>query len=585
MTYRERILSMLKSPAVTDIFQWSRPVRRMIMLICLLNLILSGSSLVITLATKGLIDGATGHDLQQVKLYAVLMAVTVILIRVCSVISGLVSTKANAVLMRDMRSMVLHRVLKKQYASVGVYHSGELVNRMFSDVNVVKSGITGIFPQLVSMAVSFFGAAFILMSMDWRFVILLVVGGLIGLAMIVGFRKPMSERHKAVQEKEGKLHSVLQETLGNLRFIKASGLEGNMEKQSDDAQADFLKVQLNRGYFSTAMNCSINTVFQLSWLICMLWGGVGIYKGALTYGSLAAIIQLVGQIQGPIAAAADIAGQAYSTVSSAERLKEVLDLPEEEDGESERATASGPELYRNLNAIILNDVSFDYGREPVLCGVNAKIKTGDFVAVTGVSGSGKSTLFQLLLGIYQPKSGSVELGFDRAGGAALAALTVDGMTAGGETMLKASKKTRHLFAYVPQGNILFSGTLRENLMMFNEGATDEELYNATKLACIDHLVEQLDDGLDTMLGERGVGLSEGQAQRVAVARAILSHAPVLLLDECTSALDEETEARLLENISRMKDRTCFIVTHRRAAMSICDYRLHIENGKLVKMEC
>ena len=584
MTYRERILSMLKSPAVTDIFQWSRPVRRMIMLICLLNLILSGSSLVITLATKGLIDGATGHDLQQVKLYAVLMAVTVILIRICSVISGLVSTKANAVLMRDMRSMVLHRVLKKQYASVGVYHSGELVNRMFSDVNVVKSGITGIFPQLVSMAVSFFGAAFILMSMDWRFVILLVVGGLIGLAMIVGFRKPMSERHKAVQEKEGKLHSVLQETLGNLRFIKASGLEGNMEKQSDDAQADFLKVQLNRGYFSTAMNCSINTVFQLSWLICMLWGGVGIYKGALTYGSLAAIIQLVGQIQGPIAAAADIAGQAYSTVSSAERLKEVLDLPEEEDGESERATASGPELYRNLNAIILDDVSFDYGREPVLCGVNAEIKTGDFVAVTGVSGSGKSTLFQLLLGIYQPKSGSVELGFDRAGGAALAALTVDGMTAGGETMLKASKKTRPLFAYVPQGNILFSGTLRENLMMFNEEATDEELYNATKLACIDHLVEQLDDGLDTMLGERGVGLSEGQAQRVAVARAILSHAPVLLLDECTSALDEETEARLLENISRMKDRTCFIVTHRRAAMSICDYRMHIENGKLVKME-
>ena len=570
MTYRERILSMLKSPAVTDIFQWSRPVRRMIMLICLLNLILSGSSLVITLATKGLIDGATGHDLQQVKLYAVLMSVTVILIRVCSVISGLVSTKANAVLMRNMRSMVLHRVLKKQYASVGVYHSGELVNRMFSDVNVVKSGITGIFPQLVSMAVSFFGAAFILMSMDWRFVILLVVGGLIGLAMIVGFRKPMSERHKAVQEKEGKLHSVLQETLGNLRFIKASGLEGNMEKQSDDAQADFLKVQLNRGYFSTAMNCSINTVFQLSWLICMLWGGVGIYKGALTYGSLAAIIQLVGQIQGPIAAAADIAGQAYSTVSSAERLKEVLDLPEEEDSESERATASGPELYRNLNAIILNDVSFDYGREPVLCGVNAEIKTGDFVAVTGVSGSGKSTLFQLLLGIYQPKSGSVELGFDRAGG---------------ETMLKASKKTRPLFAYVPQGNILFSGTLRENLMMFNEEATDEELYNATKLACIDHLVEQLDDGLDTMLGERGVGLSEGQAQRVAVARAILSHASVLLLDECTSALDEETEAVLLENISRMKDRTCFIVTHRRAAMSICDYRLHIENGKLVKMEC
>lgn len=555
--YKEKILSMLKSPAITDIFRWSRPVHRSIIIICLLNFILTGSSLVITLSTKGLIDGATGQDLAQVKYYAILMVSVVVVARVGTVLNGILSTRANAVLLKDMRSMVLHKLLKKQYASVGGYHSGELVNRMFSDVSVVKGGIMGIVPQLVSMAISFFGAAFILISMDWRFVVLLVLAGLVGAVLMIVFKKPMSRRHKAVQEKEGKLHAALQETLGNLRFIKATGLEAHMEYQNDVVQKDFLEVQLKRGYFSTTMNACISTVFQLSWLFCMLWGGWGIYRGVLTYGSLAAIIQLVGQIQGPIAAAADIAAQAYSTISSAERLKELLDLPEEE----QYRQVSGQELYREFNSICLKNVSFDYGRESVLEGVTARIQKGDFVAVTGISGGGKSTLFQLLLGIYQPKSGTVEFVFD------------------GKAEL-ASPKTRPLFAYVPQGNILFSGTLRDNLMMFNASAAEEELRSATKAACIDQLIDQLDNGLDTMLGERGVGLSEGQAQRVAVARALLSHAPILLLDESTSALDEETEAILLANISKMKDKTCFIVTHRRAALSICDYRLHIENGKL-----
>lgn len=552
---------MLKSPAIADIFRWSRPVHCSILFICLFNLMLSGSSLVITIATKGLIDGATSHDVSQVKWYAVLMVVTVVVIRLSSVVSNLLYTRTSAILLRDMRSMVLHKLLRKQYVTVSSYHSGELVNRMFSDVSVIKNGIVGIVPQLVSMSISFLGAAFILISMDWRFVILLVVGGLLGLALIIAFKKPMSKRHKAVQEKEGKLHSVLHETLGNLRFIKATGLESRMERQNDEAQKDFLTVQLNRGYFSTAMNASISTAFHLSWLFCMLWGGFGIYRGALSYGSLAAIIQLVGQIQSPIASVADIASQAYSTISSAERLKELLDLPEEADCQK----VSGQELYQNLQNIHLKDVSFNYDREPVLEGVNAEIRPGDFVAVTGVSGGGKSTLFQLFLGIYQPKAGTVEFIFD------------------GETEL-ASKKTRPLFAYVPQGNILFLGTLRENLMMFNESATEEELFAAAKAACIDHLIDQLDDGLDTMLGERGVGLSEGQAQRVAVARALLSHAPILLLDESTSALDEATEAQLLFNISQMKGKTCFIVTHRRAALSICDYRLHIENGRILRLQ-
>jgi len=414
------------------------------------------------------------------------------------------------------------------------------------------------------MTVGFIGASLILISIDWKLIVLIAVGSLLGLALIIIFRKPLKNRHRKVQEAEGKLHSVLQEALENIRLIKASGLEKKIEQQTEEKQKRFFYAQLNKGYFSVYMGNGINMAFQTSWLICMLWGCYGLYTKNLTYGMLAALIQLISQIQGPIANAAGMVSRIYGMLSSAERLEEILDLPEEAEiveqiGEDEK-----------LMAIQVQDLTFSYKSDGavVLHDLNLNIEAGDFVAVTGVSGSGKSTLFQFLLGIYKPDAGSVNFLFK---------------TKSGEVRRKtATRNTRKLFAYVPQGNTLFSGTLRENLLMFNENVSEEEMKNAVKTACIDHLIDQLEDGLDTLLGERGVGLSEGQAQRVAVARALLSHAPILLLDESTSALDEETEARLLSNISQLKNKTCLIVTHRKAALAICDYELHIENGKVLR---
>ena len=567
--YKEKMIQIFKSPAIADIFRWSRSGHLSMIWICIFNLILSGNSLVITLLTKGLIDGATSHNAGQVKAYALIMITTILVTRLCSAANSILNAKTSAILLKDMRSMVLRRLLRKQYASLHDYHSGELVNRMFSDVSVVKNGIIGIVPQLVSMAVSFIGAVVILISMDWRFVVFLIVGGMLGLALIVVFKTSMSSLHKAVQESEGRLHAILQETLENLRLIKASGSEARMERQADLRQQDFLKVQLKRGYFSGGMNAAIGTLFHLSWLFCMLWGCRGIYKGILTYGSLAAIIQLVGQIQGPIASAAGIAGQVYGTISSSERLKELLDFPEEKDCEYTQQCV----LYKSLTAICMENMVFSYEREDqaVLKHVNFSIRPGDFVAVTGVSGGGKSTLFQLMLGIYQPCKGEIYFCFRNDSGEIVKE--------------SASRKTRSLFAYVPQGNTLFSGTLRENFTMFTEDTvTDEQIWQAARLACIDSLIEKLDKGLDTVIGERGIGLSEGQAQRVAVARALMTQAPILLLDESTSALDEATEAKLLSNLSHMKEKTCFIVTHRKAALEICDYRLHIEDGMVTKRE-
>ena len=548
--------------AIRELWQWSKTRHLSIFGICILSMIGTCGSLVIAAATRGLIDSAVGRDGRQFLFNAILISGAVLTIRLCGLISGLLSAKTGAELLRDLRTMVLRRLLHKQYAELDGFHSGELVNRMFSDVGIVRNGIMEAVPAIVSMAVGFAGAAVLLIRMDWRFILLMLAGGLLGLILIAAFHKPMTSRHKAAQESEGRLHAALQELLENLRLVKASGTEKRMEGRTEDRQQAFLAAQLRKGRFSVSMNNSISLVFQLSWLFCMLWGCYGIYCGRLTYGMLAAILQLLGQIQGPFSKAAGVADQLYGTISSAERLKELLDLPEEEPVPADDSVPD-----REFREIRLCGVDFSYRRraEPVLKQVNLTIRAGEFAAVTGASGSGKSTLFQLLLGIYQPVVGELKFCF-----------------ADGKEMA-VSRSTRGLFAYVPQGNTLFSGTLRENLTMFTDSASDEEILQAARLACLYRFLAELSDGLDTVIGERGIGLSEGQAQRVAVARALLSRAPILLLDECTSALDEKTETELLRNIASLRGKTCLIVTHRRAALEICNSRIHIGAGKVEKI--
>lgn len=559
---RSSIEKITKSPAIRDIFKWSQKEHPQILLLCLLNIISAGTTLGITLSTKGLIDGATAHNSREVWLFGGLLVLAVGTARVAGLAAGILNVNTGARLLKNMRAMFFERVLKKQYCFLNGYHSGELVNRMFSDITVVRNGVMEIVPEMVNMAVSFVGATVILVTIEWRMVLLLLVGSFAGLTLILAFRKPLKGRHKAVQEAEGRLHSILQEALENIRLLKASGCEKRIEQQVENRQESYLDAQLKKGRFSVWMGNSINLVFQGGWLVCMLWGCVGIYRGTLTYGMLAALLQLIGQIQQPMANAAGIASKIYGTISSAERLTEILKLPEEDAGELSAEAVP----YEKLAEIKLENVSFAYEKngKPVLQNLNAGIRPGDFVAVTGSSGSGKSTLFQLLLGIYEPDAGKI--GFYFEGKNSVPELP--------------SERTRKLFAYVPQGNTLFSGTLRENLCMFAEDAKEEEIKKALETACIVEMVESLKDGLDTVIGERGVGLSEGQAQRVAIARALLGGAPVLLLDESTSALDEKTEARLLQNLSRLEKKTCLIVTHRPGALKICNRRLHIEKGHM-----
>ena len=544
---------ILKTHAFKAIYKWAKPVRWHIWFLCGAGVANAGLALWLTMVTKSLIDGATGHKYNVLVKYAILLAGIILLERAISVISSVVRTKANALLQKTMQSDVTASILGKEYAAIKPFHSGELVNRVFSDVAVVKNGVLSILPSFVRTLVSFVGAAVLLITMDWRFVPVLIIAGILGALIMILFKNPMKNRHKRMQQAEDTLHASTQETLENIRVVKASVSEERAIERMDEARENLSNMQVRNGYLSIWMNNGMGALFDISWLVCNIWGCIKIFHGEFSYGSLAAMIQLIGRIQAPIANAVSLVSQVYGVVASAERLEDVIGLPDEEEGKK----------ITSFDKIELDHVFFQYddGMSEVLLDVNAEINAGEFVALTGISGGGKTSLFQLLLGIYHPTGGHVAF-YDK-----------------GEAV-PAGRGTRGLFAYVPQGNTLFSGTLKDNLTRFKPDADDEAIQRAVKAACIDELVEQI--GYDAILGERGVGLSEGQAQRVAVARALLSDAPILLLDEATSALDEATEAKLLKNISALKHKTCIIVTHRRAALAICDYRLHIEDGRVTR---
>ncbi len=546
-----KALRALKSPALRALYRWSAPVRKSVLLISVISVAASLLSLGLTLVTRSLIDGATGKDLSALWLYGALLVVIMAAERLLSALSARLRLRSSVRLQMEMQRMVTTSLMGKEYAAIKPYHSGELVNRVFSDVGVVCGGMLNLLPMLLRTAVSFIGAAVILVTMDWRFLPVLVAGSLAGTALTLAFREPMKRRHRRVQEAQGALHASTQESLENIRVVKASMSEERTLRQIDARREGLAEEQIRNGRLSNWMNQGMGSLFDLGWLLCNLWGCVRIYQGTFTYGGLAAMIQLIGRVQGPIASAVSMASQAYGVVSSAERLMEVVDLPAEREGSH----------LTDFDEIRLEHVSFHYedGDGEVLNDISATIHRGDFVALTGRSGGGKTSLFQLLLAIYRPTAGQV-------------------LFVSGPEISPASRGTRALFAYVPQGNTLFSGTLRANLTMFSDQVTEEELQRVIQIVCLERLVDEI--GLDAVLGERGMGLSEGQAQRVAVGRALLSGAPILLLDEATSALDEATEAQLLKNITSLKGKTVIIVTHRRAALAVCHKQLYIENGRL-----
>lgn len=553
-------MKKVKTSALKWVIENSKSIFLKLAFIIVVSVMLSLCGVILALVSKNVIDAATGQANgsfieESMKLFAVVAAQIAL-----QAISSNLLIRANGTLMIKLKTIVFSGLLKKDWQSVGVYHSGELLNRINSDVNVIASAVTNILPSFLSLITKLIAGFYLLFRLDSTFsIIVLVCGPIIVFAARI-YSKKMKKYHKMAQAADGKASSFMQEGIQNILMIKAFKGEKYIADEADKLQSESYRIKVKRNTISIFANMGLYLIFSASYYIALAWGAYRLKNGVITFGTMTAFLQLINQVQTPFMSMSSLLPQFYGMLASAERLIELEKLPNESETVQNADMAN---VYEKLNGIRIKNVSFEWNgeTEKILRNAEYFIKKGDFVAISGTSGVGKSTLIKLILGIISPVSGAIYA-----------------ETENGTYVL--DKGMRGLFAYVPQGNMILSGTIKDNIRFSNTDATDEEVLKAAAAADMDGFVNQLPDGYDTVIGERGTGLSEGQVQRIAIARALLYNAPILLLDEATSALDENTEKNVLENIKAMKNRTCIIISHKRAALDAADKVITLDNGKI-----
>ena len=507
------------------------------------------------LGTRWVIDSAVSGQRQSFLQACIAQGALILLTLVTLTVDRHVREKLSAQLDRDWKKDFLHRLLGGDYQAVSAYHTGELLNRLNNDVRVVNASVISLAPSLAAMTTRLIAALAFLATMEWKLTVVVVAAGIF-VVLATGFlRRRLKDLHKQVSREEGRVSGFIQETLEKLLFVQAMDISQEVERRADVLMETRYQLHRKRKNISVMSSTCISILSYGAAFGALVWCAGGILEGAMTFGTMTAISQLVGQLQGPFVNLSAIAPQYVAMVASAERLREL-----EQVGSREAARSDAAQVYESTQSICAEGLSFGYDREIVFEDTSFSLPKNTFGVVCGQSGIGKSTMLKLLLGVYAPKSGSLYL-----------------QTAGERVCIDAT--TRSLFAYVPQGNLLLSGTIRDNLLLTNPEATEEEIREAVFVSCMDDYLPSLPMGLDTVLGENAAGLSEGQAQRLSIARAVLSNAPILLLDEATSALDEETEKRVIDRIKSLKDRTCIAVTHRPAPIAQSEWVLEGGEGK------
>ena len=536
------------------IFKWLWRAWRGNQLQAILNAAIGLLSVVVSLAqvwaVQHAIDVASGHTEGSIYWSVGAMALLVLCgfaLRICSIwVRNILGIKAQ----NRMQQRMLDRILRSEWTGKESHHSGDVLNRLEQDVGTVVSFLTETIPNTISVVAMFVGAFVYLFSMDK--VLAFVIVGIIPVFVLLSklYIGQMRRLTRQVRDSDSKVQSVLQETIQHRMLIKTLESDSVMVDRLESTQSELRHRVVKRTAFSVVSNFILNAGFSVGYLIAFLWAALRMADQTLTFGGMTAFLQLVNRIQGPARDLTRLAPVFVGVFTAAERLMELEENPLEEQGDPIPLTAPCGVRLEHIT------YAYDDGDSNVIEQLDFDFYPGSCTAVLGETGAGKTTLIRLILALLHPNDGKVIL-YNQ------------------QEQKELSPLMRCNFVYVPQGNTLMSGTIRDNLRLGKLNATEEEIKAALEMSCASFVME-LPDGLDTVCTEAGGGLSEGQAQRISIARALLRNRPIMLFDEATSALDPETERQLLHNILSHHDKTVIFITHRPAVVDYCDQTLHLQ---------
>lgn len=538
------------------VWQYIKRYRGVVLIHVLLGVLGICMSLGTSVASKFLIDAVIGVDSGVIVSAAVLMLAMSLGNIAMKSIATRIGAKLNIRVQNGIQAEVFRRILTTDWQSLEQFRSGDLLSRLNSDAAAVSGCVTGFIPSLISSSVQFAGAFLIILCFDPVMALIALVGvPLTALASRFLVRR-MREHNQQMKQLHSEVMSFQEESLRNITTIKAFGITQLFGSRMDGVHSRYREKYLDYSRFSVWTSALMSLLSLLAYISCFGWGVYQLWTGAISYGVMTMFLQLSSALGAAFSSLIGLVPNAISVTTSAGRIMAVAELPEED-------AAIDPAFPEETDFTLkLSRVDFGYtGGAPVLQNADFVARPGELVSITGPSGEGKTTLLRILLGLVQPTGGTACL---------------EGSS--GRTY-PLSAATRQRFGYVPQGNQVFTGTVAENLRLTCPEATEAEMWNALKVACADEFVKNLPGGLDHVVGGRDKRLSEGQSQRLAVARALLRKAPILLLDEATSALDPQTEAQMMKNLMESGlVRTCILVTHRPGARAFCSRSYRIRDG-------
>lgn len=503
------------------------------------------------LLSKTVMDYAQSGEKEKLLKSVIMLLVLIMSQLIARVVSSFVEAVGQGKAEICLKSIVFSNLIRGEYAESIEKHSGDLMTRLTNDATVVSGNYISILPNVLSLLVRLITSIIAFYTLDRRFFVIIFICGII-CPIVIGFsRRFIKSLHRRVQEEDAKVRMFMQEMLENLFAVKVFGIEEKIINKSLKQQKSFYREKVKKKSFSIAAGISFSLVFSIGFLIAIAYGSYGVLNGTMTFGTVVAIIQLVNQLRTPVVGITSVIPAFYGMISSAQRLIEISD--------SKAENIEYPEMdYNEFVRIRVANAKFGYSDEKVITDANFTVNKGEFVGIKGPSGAGKSTLFKLITGLYSLDDGEAVI-----------------ETTKGEIDCKYTKR---LFSFVPQDNMLFSGTIRENITILRPDATEEEIENALKNAAAEFAYD-LDGGLDFVLGESGAGISQGQAQRLAIARALLGKGKIILMDEATSALDSDTEKRVMNNLKNNEGITVLFITHREMVLEECDRTITVTNGK------